>query len=186
MPSKQKLSFVIVISTFLILIVAIFISYSFESKNQGTVKSIAVWEGLKPSTTPQINEIFLVTRVVDGDTFEIQTKQKVRLIGIDTPELNTTNKKVPDCFAVQSKEKLEQLILNKQVKMVKDVSETDRYGRLLRYVFDGELFINKELVEKGFAQISTFPPDVKYKEAFLKAEKVARESKRGLWNECKF
>ncbi|OGK19752.1 hypothetical protein A3D80_03330 [Candidatus Roizmanbacteria bacterium RIFCSPHIGHO2_02_FULL_40_13b] len=188
MSSKQKLSFGIVTSVFLVLIISIFFSFFQESKqkkiHEGTVKSISVGEGFKPSQRPQINQTFLVTRIIDGDTFEIQTRQKVRLIGIDTPELNTSTKKVPGCFGIQAKEKLSELIFNKQVRLMKDISETDRYGRLLRYVYFGENFINQDLIEQGFALASTFPPDVKYKEVFLKAQTEARENMRGLWKEC--
>jgi len=70
-------------------------------------------------------------------------------------------------------------------ELMKDVSETDKYGRLLRYVWLGDQMVNETLVKEGFAQVSTFPPDVKYKEKFLEVQKFARENKIGLWGKCK-
>jgi hypothetical protein len=69
-----------------------------------------------------------------------------------------------------------------QVILVKDVSETGRYGRLLRYVYleDGT-FVNAELVRQGYAVIATFPPDVRHQALFLELEREAREAGRGLW-----
>ncbi len=125
-----------------------------------------------------------VSRVIDGDTFEIEGDIKVRLIGIDTPEMVNKNKTV-DCFAQEAKEKLTKEILGKEVILVKDVSETDKYGRLLRYVFVGEEMINEKMVKEGFAKVSTFPPDVLYINKFLEGERSAKESSLGLWVKCK-
>ena len=94
-----------------------------------------------------------VIRVIDGDTFELATKDRVRLICIDTPELG-------DKGSYEAKEYLESLVLNKEVRLEKDISETDRYGRLLRYVYVNETFVNKELVQKGYAEIYRYEPDV--------------------------
>jgi len=69
----------------------------------------------------------------------------------------------------------------KVVRLEKDVSETDKYGRLLRYVWVGDLFVNAELVRLGYAQVATYPPDVKYQDIFLKLQREARETGRGLW-----
>lgn len=72
----------------------------------------------------------------------------------------------------------------KSVRLGIDVSETDRYGRLLRYVFVDDQFISEILVREGYANTATFPPDVKYQELFLEAEREARENNRGLWSIC--
>ena len=125
-----------------------------------------------------------VIRVIDGDTFEINGGIKVRLIGVDTPEMKNKNKTV-DCFAQEAKRKLETLIGGKEVVLVKDVSETDKYGRLLRYVYLGDEMINDTLIKEGYARISTFPPDVKFKDQFLADERRAREANSGLWSACK-
>lgn len=134
-------------------------------------------ESTNPASFLQIQREMLHSRaafVVDGDTFELDTKERVRLIGIDTPEKG-------DVFYEEAKAKLAELIDNKEIRLEKDVSEKDRYGRLLRYVYSNEVFVNLEMVRQGYAKVSTFPPDVQYAVDFRSAEREARESRRGLW-----
>jgi len=77
------------------------------------------------------------------------------------------------------------LIVNYQtVELEKDISETDKYGRLLRYVHLGGVLVNDEMLREGFASVSTYPPDVKYQKMFLESEKYARENDLGLWKNC--
>lgn len=133
----------------------------------------------------------LVARVIDGDTIEVQTGMdilSVRYIGIDTPETVDPRRPV-QCFGRQASNENKKLVADKKVILVKDVSETDKYGRLLRYVYvkledGGLLFVNDYLIRQGFAKASTFPPDVKYSQSFLEAEREARENRMGLWNSC--
>jgi endonuclease YncB( thermonuclease family) len=122
-----------------------------------------------------------VKRVVDGDTIEIERGEKVRYIGMNTPESVKVNSPV-ECFGKEASAKNKELVEGKMVRLEKDVSNTDRYGRLLRFVYleDGT-FVNDELVREGYARVSTFPPDVKLAEQFKLAEREARENKRGLW-----
>ena len=123
-------------------------------------------------------ETVLVTRIVDGDTFEVASGQKVRLIGVDTPEKD-------ECYFTQASNRLTTHIDNKEVTLLKDVSETDRYGRLLRYVFVGDTLVNTELVSEGYALASAYPPDIAYQDTFEAAEREARSAGRGLWgSEC--
>ena len=126
------------------------------------------------------NGTFLVTRVIDGDTIELENGQVVRYIGIDTPEY--TSKK--ECYGFEATNFNRALVENKRVTLLKDVSETDRYGRLLRYVYVENIFVNDYLVRQGYANVSSYPPDVKYQNQFREAEKEARENKRGLWSFC--
>lgn len=124
-----------------------------------------------------------MTRVVDGDTIEVQlggALYRVRYIGMDTPELTDSRPEVR-ALAQEATRVNESLVGGKTVLLEKDVSETDRYGRLLRYVYVGELFVNAELVRLGYAQVATYPPDVKYQELFLELEREARQAGRGLW-----
>lgn len=182
----RKLSAIIIFSTLVVLVFAILFSYQKEGEQSRSASRFArpTIGQVKSAIIEDVEKTFLVTRIIDGDTFEIETKQKVRLIGIDTPELNTTNRKAVDCFAEEAKEKLTRLILNKQVKFIKDISQTDRYGRLLRYAYVGDTFINKILIQEGFAYAATFPPDVKYKSVFLVAQQQAKENDEGLWSSC--
>jgi micrococcal nuclease len=121
-----------------------------------------------------------VTKVIDGDTIRLENGQTVRYIGIDTPEKSGRL----ECYANEATRKNEELVLNKEVKLGKDISETDRYGRLLSYVYEGDTFINEILVSEGYATAVTYPPDVKYSELFRNAERQARENNLGLWNMC--
>lgn len=129
-----------------------------------------------------------VTKVIDGDTFEIENGQRVRLVGIDTPETVDPRRPV-GCFGKEASNEAKRLLTNQPVILQKDVSETDKYGRLLRYVYlplsDGKtLFVNDYLVREGFAKVYTYPPDVKFNEQFLQAERQARENQKGLWKKC--
>ena len=119
-------------------------------------------------------------RVIDGDTIEIEGGFRVRYIGIDTPELDDARAEVK-ALALAAAEKNRELVEGKIVRLEKDVSETDRYGRLLRYVYVDGLFVNAELVRLGYARAVSYPPDVKYQELFSQLEKEAREASRGLW-----
>jgi micrococcal nuclease len=128
-------------------------------------------------------DTYLVTRVIDGDTIEIEGGKKVRYLGIDTPETVDPRKPV-QCFGIEASNENKKLVLGKRVKLEKDISETDKYGRLLRYVYVDDIFVNDYLVRNGYAYAVTFPPDVKYQQQFLEAQKEARENKRGLWSAC--
>lgn len=125
-----------------------------------------------------------VVRIVDGDTVELSNGEVVRYIGIDTPEISHSSKKTNDCFAEESKFKNQDLVLGQNVRLEKDITDRDRYGRLLRYVYVGDVFVNYNLVLEGFAQVYTYPPDIKHNELFLQAQRQAREESRGLWNKC--
>lgn len=156
-----------------------------------------LWLGLRPypvvvgshSATQGIEgERVLVSSVVDGDTIELENSKTVRLVGIDTPETVDPRRPI-GCFGKEASNETKSLLSGKKVILQKDVSETDKYKRLLRYVFlpleDGQtLFVNDYLVREGFAKVYTYPPDVKFDEQFRQAEKEARESKKGLWGKC--
>jgi micrococcal nuclease len=123
-----------------------------------------------------------VTRVVDGDTIDISTsvegRSRVRLIGVDTPEVHFgTQPYGPEASAFARRE-----LEGEEVGLELDVQNIDPYGRLLAYVYlpDGQM-LNETLVEEGYAQVATFPPNVKYQDRFLQAQREAREANRGLW-----
>jgi len=126
-------------------------------------------------------EVVNVVKVIDGDTIVLETGETVRYIGIDTPEVSQGR----ECFALEAANKNKELVLGKNVRLEKDISEKDRYGRLLRYVYVGDIFVNKILVSEGYATAVTYPPDVKYSNLFEEAERKARESGLGLWGICK-
>ena len=123
----------------------------------------------------------LVSRVIDGDTIELSDGRIVRYIGIDTPETKHPYKAV-EHLGEEAYLYNKELVEGRWVSLEFDVEKRDRYNRLLAYVYAGDTFVNAKLVEDGFAQIYTVPPNVKYQELFLKLQREARENKKGLWD----
>ena len=144
-----------------------------------------------PPTSSDSANFGIVKRVVDGDTIELDNGKTLRYIGIDTPETKHPTKGV-ECYGEEAYKKNKELVEGKRVQLEKDVSEMDRYGRLLRYVYvlpddasrSATLLINQYLVQEGYAHAVTFPPDVKYTEYFKNIEREAREKNKGLWSAC--
>ena len=136
-----------------------------------------------PSATIQVIsglEEALVVRVIDGDTVVIEGGERLRYIGMDTPESTTQH----ECFGDEATARNRDLVEGRVVALETDVSNRDRFGRLLRYVYVDGVMVNELLVLEGFATASTFPPDVKYQERFLAAQTAAREAAVGLWSAC--
>jgi micrococcal nuclease len=120
-----------------------------------------------------------VTRHTDGDTFWLSGIGKVRLIGVDTPEVFGEQ----ECFGREASAFVERTVpLGARVRYRLGVEERDRYGRALAYVWlrDGR-FLNRLLVARGYAQPLTVPPNVEYADRFARAARRAREAGRGLW-----
>lgn len=113
-------------------------------------------------------------RAVDGDTLVLSNKKTVRLIGINTPEKNQP-------YYTEAKSALGELTTGKEIRLEKDMSDTDKYGRLLRYVYVDDIFINLEMVKSGLANSYAYPPDTAHQQEFLFAERAAREKGVGLW-----
>ena len=125
-----------------------------------------------------------VTRIVDGDTIVVRD-ESVRLIGIDTPETKKPNTPV-QCFGKAATAETTRLLDGRRVRLEFDVERRDRYGRLLAYVYrrsDG-MFVNAELVRRGFATAATFPPNVRHADRFRGLQRQARADGRGLWRAC--
>ncbi|MFZ5642292.1 MAG: thermonuclease family protein [Bacillota bacterium] len=125
-----------------------------------------------------------VSRVIDGDTFEIINsgkKERVRMIGIDTPETVKPGAKV-EPLGPEASSYTKKAIEGKKVRIELDVQERDKYGRILAYVYleDGAL-LNARLLEEGLAVIMTVPPNVRMADDFYKLQKNAREHKKGVW-----
>lgn len=127
-----------------------------------------------------------VVRIIDGDTIVVQingVQEKVRLIGVDTPEIFDARGSA-QCFGEEASEFTKSLLENQAVRLEADVSQDDRdkYGRLLRYVFlnDGT-FVNKEIISQGYGHEYTYRRPYKHQTEFKTAELNAREAKKGLW-----
>jgi len=138
-----------------------------------------------PDITPENGaNLVTVTRVIDGDTIEINDLTIIRLIGIDAPEKGA-------CYYQEAKDALTDLVLEKKVKLEKDISGTDKFGRLLRYVIlpsnnelTNDIIVNKYLVRHGYAKIMAEPPDHKYRSLVKLAQEMAISDKEGIWTEC--
>jgi micrococcal nuclease len=126
-----------------------------------------------------------VTQVIDGDTIEVEGGVRVRMIGINTPETVDPRRPV-QCFGTEASRRTHELLDGQRIRLVKDVSETDKYGRLLRYVYrtDGT-FVNLALVRDGYAQASAYPPDIAHKAEFAAVQTQARIAGLGLWGACR-
>lgn len=141
-------------------------------------------------TAPAVRANATVVRVVDGDTIRVRLdgdgEERVRLIGIDTPETKDPRRPV-QCYGREAAARTVSLLPpGTRVRLERDVEPRDRYGRLLAYVYrasDG-LFVNLALVREGYALVLTIPPNVAHAEEFVAAARGAREAGRGLWSAC--
>lgn len=126
-----------------------------------------------------------VRRVIDGDTVELQDGRLVRYIGIDAPEsrrkINDRWVEDPQPLSREATQMNRRLVEGKAVRLEYDVQPLDRFGRLLAYVYDGEVMINAQLLRSGLAKLLTIPPNVKYVEQFRALVEEARRQRRGLW-----
>jgi micrococcal nuclease len=138
----------------------------------------AVATGAQPSTLEGA-----VERVVDGDTIQVRVDgrvETVRYIGVNTPELRHPLRGAEpggrEAWTVNR-----ELVAGKHVRLEMDARARDRYGRLLAYVWVDGVMVNAELVRRGYAQVMTVPPNVRYQRLFLALQREARQSGRGLW-----
>ncbi len=134
-----------------------------------------------------VTEYYTVAKVVDGDTIDVDMNgitERLRLIGIDTPEVVDPRKTV-ECFGIEASKKASEILLNQKVRLESDPTQDnrDKYGRLSRYVYreDG-LFYNKWMIENGYAYEYTYTIPYKYQTEFKQAENYARENQLGLWH----
>ena len=143
-------------------------------------------EATAPDDPPGVGR---VVRVVDGDTIHVEVdgrREKVRYIGVDTPESVKPGTPV-QCFAKRASAFNQHLVAGRRVRLVPGAEARDRYGRLLAYVYrtsDG-LFVNAALVRRGYAHTLTIPPNVAHAGEFRRLAASARRSGRGLWSACR-
>lgn len=118
-----------------------------------------------------------IARIVDGDTFYCRGGLRVRLLGIDTPEMTQRP------FGERARSALRELLpIGSKVLLERDVQTRDRYGRYLAYVWRDSVLVNWVMLRRGFAVLYTAPPNVQYVEHFQKAQRAAREEEAGLWS----
>lgn len=128
------------------------------------------------------NGLVQVTRIIDGDTIKVEIDGQeftVRYIGIDTPEFEDNSE---NCQAKVARKANQEIIANKPIRLEKDISETDKFNRLLRYIWIDEVMINDYLVKEGYAQAVSYPPDIKYQDQFLESQREAKMNNKGFWD----
>lgn len=142
-----------------------------------SIELTAEFECIPTAHEPQTARVI---SVIDGDTIKIElNNQKVNLryIGINAPELDSAERVI----AEQALQFNAQMVENQTVTLYKDISDTDRFGRLLRYVFVDDIFVNYELIRMGFARQRDYPPDSACKDLFVSAQTEAISMHRGIW-----
>lgn len=157
------------------LITICFLAYIYVQKTQ-----------LKPivQKNQQANSYYTVQEITDGDTIVLNNGEIIRYLGIDTPELHHP-KIGEECGGKDAKEENLKLLEGKKVRLEKDTTDKDDYGRLLRFVFtDDGYFVNYEIIRRGWAQILPIPPDTKFDKVFLDAQLTAKKEKLGIWSKC--
>ena len=148
-----------------------------------------VFAGREAAAPDAPREVGRVVRVVDGDTIHVQLggrREKVRYIGVDTPESVKPGTPV-QCFAKRAGAFNRHLVAGERVRLVLDAEHRDRYGRLLAYVYrasDG-VFVNAALVRRGYAQPLTIAPNVAHAKQFRRLAAAARHAGRGMWSACR-
>ena len=188
MEKENKLFLAIIIGSFIIggFVYLGITSKPTEEKNNNATLSLssnAKNSNVKPLSSEaskcQANEIAVVTKVVDGDTVVVEGGYHVRLLGIDADEKNYP------CYGA-AKTRLEELVLQKQVRLEKDITDVDQYGRCLRTIFLADQNIDAKLVREGLASARFYEPDVQYRSQIQTAQKEAIENKMGCkWSKIK-
>lgn len=158
----------------------------------GLVLGLACTESPEPSppaespAEPQAAGVGAVLlRVVDGDTIRVRLEgreERVRYIGIDTPEVAHRDDERSEPFGDAATEANRRLLREGELRLVFDAEERDRYGRLLAYVYAGDTMVNEALLREGFAELLTVPPNVRHAERFRALQTEARAAGRGLWS----
>ncbi len=121
-----------------------------------------------------------VVKVLDGDTVMVEGVGTVRYVGIDTPELHHPRRPV-ERFAARAAAINRRLVLGRTVRLETDVEARDAYGRMLAYVYVGEVMVNAEMVRRGAAEQYPFPPNTRHRAMFARLEARAMREGRGQW-----
>jgi micrococcal nuclease len=141
----------------------------------GTISSTEDTISSTEDTITWAEDTLICTSIIDGDTFRLSNGETVRLIGIDAPELNQPG-------GEESREYLAQLILNKGITLEKGYEERDKYNRLLRFVYIGNLCINEEIIRQGYAE-ARYLTENPLREYYIQLEMEAETAKAGLWRD---
>lgn len=172
--NKNYLSWIVVLGLVLVLSGILLIRRSqnppIPTREEIPLKSI----DLQVKGSEQDDNYFSVKRVIDGDTIELTDGVRVRYIGIDTPEAG-------DCFGNEATIANSSLLNDKHIVLEEDIEKLDRYGRKLAYIWVEGMMVNEELVKRGAATVTTYPPNIKYVDRFINAQQEAKEMELGIW-----
>ncbi|MCJ7772581.1 MAG: thermonuclease family protein, partial [Desulfobacterales bacterium] len=136
-------------------------------------------------SSPSADQFYTVKSIIDGDTIILSNQKFIRYIGIDSPEINHKTG-VAEPFGFEAKKINEKLISKKTIRLEYDIQEKDHFGRVLAYVYtrDGT-FINKEIIQNGYAWILFKPPNTKHGKELLFSQRDAMNNKLGIWGNLK-
>ncbi|MCT4596403.1 MAG: thermonuclease family protein [Vallitalea sp.] len=191
---KKLINFKSIVFSIVAIVSMLFFQVDINDKNVNTAKEL--FETVKSiyySVTDKSDyEVGVVSRVVDGDTIVVTIngrEEKVRFVGVNTPESVGRYAKNPQPYGKEASYYTKKNLDGKKVFLEKDVSDTDKYGRMLRYIWLEEpdknklqeTMFNAILLKEGYASVMTYPPDVKYSKIFVNIEKEARNNNKGLW-----
>lgn len=179
---KNRTKFLIILFLFLLFFFSFFFIFKFPRPQLTTHNS-------QPNITPTptiLREKAYVNYVFDGDTIELQGKITLRLLGIDAPETaNKYTKFKEECFAGDSAKIAKELMTGQDIETEKDAEDKDMYGRILRYVWVDDIFVNEFLVRNGYARVEERNKlNLKYQSLLTAAEQEAKKEKRGMWGKC--
>ena len=135
---------------------------------------LGIGNRISSTCPPSEMETALVVRVIDGDTIELLDGRRVRYLGIDTPEIG-------ERYYKEASDKNRELVGGKTVELQRGNRDEDVYGRLLRYVYIDNVFVNAELVTEGYARAYIFDHEERYSRVLLQLEEYAKLSKQGIW-----
>jgi len=133
--------------------------------------------------TGSCTEKGLVDNVIDGDTIVLRDGRSIRYLGINAPEVHHPTKGL-ECYGPEAAERNQELVLGKEIILECGQENMDEYGRYLRYVFVGDVFVNAELVEEGYAVAFPYGKTEKYDQVFVQLENYSRMQTKGLWKAC--
>jgi len=149
----------------------------------GLIGSLFMLTMVQLLSKPSLNPLYstaTVVRVIDGDTIELASGERVRYLGIDTPETFGTE----ECGGVEATALNRELVEGKKVTLLQGPEDEDRFGRLLRYVFVDGTFVNAELVWQGWARPQSFHPDEQFRQVLVQLGVHAETTHSGGWAEC--
>lgn len=181
---RYWLIFILLIAAIISITIAISKTFSIDKiKATKPITTKTEKQIIKESNTTQLHKVI---KVVDGDTIIIDyngNEEKVRMIGVNTPESVDPRRPV-QCFGIEASNYTKELLKNKSVKIKFDETQNikDKYGRLLLYVYlNNDLLVNKEIIKNGYGYEYTYIHPYKYSNDFKAAEIYAKENKLGLW-----